>query len=230
MQGVSKRVRLPITIHHLAVFDLLLPRSHSDNKTIWAAFTLAFFGVLRISEFTCNTKFNPKLHLASSDIKFIPSPAFPQCMKLEIKASKTYPFHKGMSLVIGQTLQTICPVRAMKEYLDILPQTGTDPLFTYSNGRRLTRQRLTSELRTLLGRLGVNSSHYAGHSFRIGPATSAAVFGLPSWLIKTLGRWTSHCFETYISTPVSVLCHAAQKLGSPIKPIDCIISEERTTQ
>ena len=42
-------------------------------------------------------------------------------MRVEIKASKTYPFHKGMSLTIGQALQTICPVCAMKEYLDILP-------------------------------------------------------------------------------------------------------------
>ena len=140
-------------------------------------------------------------------------------MRVEIKASKTDPFHKGMSLIIGQTLQTICPVRAMKEYLDILPRTWTGPLFTYSNGRRLTRQHLTSDLRTLFGRLGLNSSHYAGHSFRIGAATSAAVLGLPSWLIKTLGRWTSDCFETYISTPVSVLCQAAQKFGSPVKPI-----------
>ena len=219
VQGVSKRVRLPITIHHLGMFDLFLPRSHSDNKMIWAAFTLAFFGFLRISEFTCNTRFNPRLHLTSSDIKFIPSPTFPQYMRVEIKASKTDPFRKGMYLIIGQTSQTICPVRAMKEYLDILPQTWTGPLFTYSNGRRLTRQRLTNELRTLLGRLGLNSSLYAGHSFRIGAATSAAAVGLPSWLIKTLGRWTSDCFETFISTPVSVLCQAAQKLGTPIKRI-----------
>ena len=76
VQGVSKRVRLPITIHHLAMFDLFSPRSRSDNKMIWAAFTLALFGFLRISEFTCNTKFNPKLHLTSSDIKSIPSPTF----------------------------------------------------------------------------------------------------------------------------------------------------------
>ena len=80
-----------------------------------------------------------------------------------------------------------------------------------------TTYQTASELRTLLGRLGLNSSHYAGHSFRIGAATSAAMVGLPSWLIKTLGRWTSNFFETYISTPVSVLCQTAQKLGAPIK-------------
>ena len=86
VQEVSKRVRLPITINHLAMFDLLLLRSHSDNKMIGAAFTLAFFGFLRISEFTCNTKFNLTLHLTSPEIEFIPSLAFLQYMRVEIKA------------------------------------------------------------------------------------------------------------------------------------------------
>ena len=123
----------------LSVCRVFLRESHSPVKMIWAAFTLAFFGFLRISEFTCDAKSNPKLHLTSSDIKFIPSPAFPRYMRVEIKASETDPFCKGMSLIIGQTLQTICPVRAMKEYLDILPQTWTGPLFTYSSERRLNQ-------------------------------------------------------------------------------------------
>ena len=40
------------------------------------------------------------------------------------KGLKTDHFCKRLSLVIGQA---ICPVRAMKEYLDILPQTRTGP-------------------------------------------------------------------------------------------------------
>ena len=35
---------------------------------------------------------------------------------------------------------------------------------------------------------GCNQSHYASHGFRIGPATTAAAVGLPSWLIQKLGR------------------------------------------
>ena len=88
-------------------------------------------------------------------------------------------------------------------------------------GRRLTRQRLTSELRTY------NSPWSSGPQFfplcrAFFPDWSCNICScgrLPSWLIKTLGRWTSDCFETYISTPVSVLCQAAQKLRTPIKRI-----------
>ena len=214
VQGVSKRVRLPITIHHLTMFDLLMPRAHQDNIMVWAAFTLAFFGFLRISEFTCSNHFNPNLHLTTSDIRFFPSFTSPHYMTVEIKASKTDPFRKGMTLVIGKTSQVTCPVNAMKKYLDTIPKSCKGPLFVYANGKRLTRQHLTRELRYLLSRLGLNSSNYAGHSFRIGAATSAAVSGLPSWLINTLGKWTSDYFETYISMPISVFCQATQKLGS----------------
>ena len=196
MQGVSKRVRLPITIHHLTLFDLLMPRAHQDNIMIWAAFTLAFFGFLCISEFTCSSRFNPNLHLTASDIKFFPSFISSHYMTVEIKASKTDPFFKGMTLVIGKTSQVTCPVNAMKKYLDTIPKSCKGPLFVYANDKRLTRQHLTRELRYLLSRLGLNSSNYAGHSFCLGAATSAAASGLPSWLIKTLGRWTSDCFET----------------------------------
>ena len=39
-----------------------------------------------------------------------------------------------------------------------------------------------------------NASNYAGHSYRIGAATTAAEVNLPLWLIKTMGRWLSDCF------------------------------------
>ena len=201
---------LPSTISPCLIY--LCPETHQDNIMIWAAFTLAFFGFLRISEFTCSSRFNPNLHLTASDIKFFRSFASPHYMNVEIKASETDPFRKSMTLVIGKTLQVTCSVNAIKKYLDTIPKSCKGPLFVYANGKRLTRQHLTRELRYLLSRLWLSSSNYASCSFRIGTATSAAASGLPSWLIKTLVRWTSDCFETYIS--LSVFCQATQKLGS----------------
>jgi hypothetical protein len=54
-QGGQIRIRLPITIHHLQLFHLLLSipsTKNYDSLMFWAAMTLAFFGFLRLGELT----------------------------------------------------------------------------------------------------------------------------------------------------------------------------------
>ena len=46
-QGEKIRVRLPITVHHLQLFHMMLAipvTTHFDSIMLWAAMTLAFFG------------------------------------------------------------------------------------------------------------------------------------------------------------------------------------------
>ena len=71
-QGESKRIRLPIILTHLKLFQLLLSSPSTNNEMLCAALTLAFSAFLRVSEFTCPETFNPKLHLSSKDITFFP--------------------------------------------------------------------------------------------------------------------------------------------------------------
>ena len=98
----------------------------------------------------------------------------------------------------------------MKQYLAIRPpQAG--PLFVNAVGKPLTKQALTLETRKLLAQAGFNASSYAGHSYRIDAATTAAAAKLPPWLIKTLGRWSSDCYERYIQIPSSTLLNVAAK-------------------
>ena len=217
-QGTSTRIRLPITIKHLRLFHCLLAlssTSNHDSLMIWAAMTLAFFGFLRLGELTCNSNFSSDIHLTLDDISFLPSFRNSDYLSVRIKVSKTDPFRSGQTIIIGKTNQLICPVEAMKKYIP-LRGTSRGPLFLYVKGSPLTKQALTSETRNLLSLSGFNPGNYAGHSYRIGAATTAASVGIPPWLIKTLGRWSSDCYERYIKCPHSLLFEVSGKLVGDI--------------
>ena len=63
--------------------------------------------------------------------------------------------------------------------------------------------RFVESTRTALTQAGYRAKDYAGHSFRIGAATTAAQRGIQDSLIKTLGRWESS--TRYIRMPPLVL-------------------------
>jgi hypothetical protein len=150
--------------------------------------TLAFFGFLRLGELSYNSKFNKDVHLTHSI--FFPlriGTKGPQFMTVCIKESKTDRFRLGHTITVGATNSEICPVQALENYISLDPPT-IGPLFIHASGKPLTKQVLTTETRKLLTLSGFHASNYAGHSYRIGAATTAAEANLPSWLIKTLGR------------------------------------------
>ena len=113
----------------------------------------------------------------------------------------------------------VCAVNALREYLlQRNPTNLHEPLFTLKNGEPLTRTVVNSNLRELLNQLGYLDKEHAPHSFWIGAATTAAAANLPPWLIKTLGRWRSDCYELYIKTPRSIIDSVPKKLASVLSP------------
>ena len=60
---------------------------------------------------------------------------------------------------------------------------------------------------------GMCPSKYASHSFRIGATTTAAAAGLPTWLIKMLGRWSSDAYLTYVYCPTNVIASVPAALS-----------------
>ena len=69
-------------------------------------------------------------------------------------------------------------------------------------------------LRLLLQQAGLNRSEYSSHSFRIGAATTAAAAGIPSWMIKSLGRCASNAYLSYIHRSPRLTPAAINKLMS----------------
>ena len=199
----KKPLRQPITPPILQVIGTNLWNSshlYEDKLMLWAAMLTAFFGFLRVSEYTSQyvKTYDPFSVLCYRDVATNPSNTM---AAIRIKASKTDPFKNGITINLHSNETTLCPVQALTRFLAVHPNR-LGPVFTWQDGRFLTRKHVNTALQRF------KPDHIAdmsSHSFRIGAATTAAAAGTPRWLIQTLGRWTSNCFKDYIRVPNNTL-------------------------
>ena len=217
-QGCPRISRQPVTPRVLLAIRPVLESclDFRDFSMIWAAFTLAFFAFLRCSEFTYPgaRNFSPQfnVNLTTDCVTFSPSLARPQHMLLKFKSSKIDSFRQGQSLVVARCSSLLCPVSAMQRYF-MLAQPRSGPLSCFQSGRLLTRSSVTHLLQDSARCAGLPYESLKGHSFRIGAASAATAAGLPDWLIKVLGRWSSDCYQLYIRTPETVFLSAVPKMA-----------------
>ena len=214
-QGRQSRPRLPITPSILRQMRQVWVQSGEDFNHImlWAASTTCFFGFMRAGEITVPSQgaYDPSAHLSFNDIA-VNDPTDPTLMEIRVKASKTDPFRNGVNLYVGRTNNELCPIAAMTAYLAI--RGGSEgPLFRFENGRSLTRERFVAKVREALAAAGINHTKYAGHSFRIGAASTAARCGIADSTIQLLGRWESSAYLLYIRTPRDTLAALSTALS-----------------
>ena len=207
--------RRPITTSDLLA---VLARSHSlhgqDRHMLAAAFTFAFFGLLRISEFTTPSlsRFDPRLHPTLADLSWAPT----HCI-FHLQQSKTDQFFQGHMMRISRVGGPLCPFAAMARYLaDRAPiRTPTRiPLFSFASGRPLTRTSCLAHLRLLLHKAqypppqGVQHAQllYRGSHGRSSSGTSTAT-------IKRLGRWCSSAYRRYIRPHHPALQRATARMA-----------------
>lgn len=76
----------------------------------------------------------------------------------------------------------------------------------------MTKSRFIARVREALMQAGIHHKGYAGHSFRIGAATTAHAQGLSDATIKMLGRWESAAYLLYVRTPREKLVAFTAKL------------------
>ena len=176
MSAPQRRPHLPITPTILRQLLKHWNKSaqDTDTKMLWAACCLGFFGFLRAGEFTvvAENAVDLSVCLTPADVA-IDCHTNPKIMKVRIKASKTDPYRQGVDIYLGRTQKDLCSLVAMLAYLAVRgSQMG--PLFTFKDGKPLTRQKLVLQLRQALKAVGIDDTKYSGHSFRIGAATTAA--------------------------------------------------------
>jgi hypothetical protein len=209
-QGTAhlRPTRPPVTFHLLQIICRYI--SHTENQhdyhMLTSATLLAFFGLLRVSEYTCpsTSMFDPSVHLSPQDIAFHSER---QMASVFIKSSKTDPFRQGVIVRLAVLNHPLCPVKALFRYIAI---RGTEqgPLFIYSSGAFLTRIHLADLLcRSLPFVPNVNT-----HSFRRGGASALAAAGTPEHVIQILGRWKSRAYTEYLQFSDTFISQANENM------------------
>ena len=185
--------RQPITVLQISTLFCRISQLHNNRDTLMlqSEVSLAFFGLLRDSEYTSNNShtYIQEESLCIEDISIAPNR---NIAAIHIKASKTDPFRAGCTIRIGASNTSICPIRSLLLYINIHPMTG--PLYQFANGSFLTRSDIVQLLRCVFPFIpSINT-----HSFRIGGASAAATAGIADSAIQILGRWTSDAYRRYI--------------------------------
>ena len=216
-KGSTPRVRLPITPHILSRIQQFLSSSPDiDKHAVWAVAITAFFGFFRLGELLPESAnaFNEATDLAWGDVA-VDNRQDPTMIQIHLKKSKTQQFGPGVDIVLGATGVPLCPVKAIVKYIaERGSQTG--PFFLNPNKTAVTKSQFISRFRSILQLIGLPQFDYAGHSFRIGAATTAASLGIEDSMIQTLGRWHSAAFLQYIRTPKEQLAAISGVLATSV--------------
>ena len=208
--GRAPRTRLPITPAILRK----MKKIWEEQGVSWAASTLAFFAFCRSGEITvpCEGGYDPTAHLSFNDLA-VDNAKLPSQLSMRLKKTKTDPFREGVRVTIGVTKDDLCPIGAMMAYL-VYRGSKDGPLFCWPDGTPLTRTRFVQETRTALTKANLPAKDFAGHSFHIGAASTAAAVGLEDSLIQTLGRWKSAAYLLYVRLDPGQLAKVAVSLAS----------------
>ena len=166
-----------------------------DHIRIWAVYCICSFGLFRLGELIPSSvsAFYPAMHMLLADV----AADCPILISLQLKRAKADQFGRGATVFLSRSDNDICLVAALLAYMAIRGQQP-GPLFKGSDGAPLAKPWLIGKFREALAETGHDQRMYAGYSFRIGAATTAAAAGVQHSTIQALGRWSSTAFLLYI--------------------------------
>ncbi|CAJ0940265.1 unnamed protein product [Ranitomeya imitator] len=135
-----------------------------------AAFGLAFFGAMRVSEIV-PTALNKPGGLRREDILICDDG-----LRIRICKSKTDQDGRGTWFPIFAINKDICPLTLIRNYMRV--RKHGSQFFIHENGLPLVSGQFLAILRRTLSLLGMPAAKFGTHSFRIGAATEASRAGL----------------------------------------------------
>ena len=216
LRAMLRLARIGAVVHGPVVLDLV------------AALLLAFFALLRVSEYTTPTKgawFDTETHATRGDIQFVPSYDNCQHIVFTVKVSKNDQHRIGHELVIyPSTDPSFCPIAALKRLFSADPQPPSAPLFDFTRRatnqpartRSMDRPAYIALFNATVVAAGLPVSATKTHSLRSGGASAMLRAGVATYVISKLGRWKSHCWERYVWASHFLIQQAHSRIGSAL--------------
>jgi len=194
-------IRLPISraVLHELVRSLKYTNSSASQRTLYSAmFLTAFYGFFRIGELATKSSNKKDGVVQYGDVSFLTNEGVTHMIKITISSFKHNSDNRPFSILIKrETSAPFCPVQAIMEYSKLRGhQPG--PFFCLHGLSPITVSMFNTELHRCLVFCGLDTTRYKSHSFRIGAACHAAEQGFSDAQIRTLGRWKSDAFKTYL--------------------------------
>lgn len=191
--------RMPITydiLHSICIRLESVCTCNYECHLFRAAFTLAFFGLFRVSELVFTSEQLADAPLFVQDIiGALPASPF----QVRLRRSKTNQQGPPILVPIAAIGTPACPVASMNAYLQIRSQSHASRyLFLHSDGSPLTRYQFGAVLTKAIRSTNIDAAGFKSHSFRIGAATWLAKKGVAYNVIQRMGRWSSDTFRRYI--------------------------------
>ena len=197
---VKRPPRVPITIWVLKAMHARV--SSPEDRQLLRLCTVAVWGLFRGGEVAYKGANSVILTRGSVSWQ---KPLEPT---ITLKESKTDIERAGATVMLFSVDSVICPVKALTEAWNTTAsgrRCPRDPLFQNTDGSPISYSQVSAFLKRVLSDMDSKSQSISLHSFRIGGATSLALIGFPAHVIKTMGRWTSLCYQRYTQSTASSL-------------------------
>ena len=212
ISGVKTDNRLPFTYEIMCKLMKAISKGDYQDIVMSAAFSFAYFGLLRISEWTAPIMSRPpngwdNLVIRLNNVTFHPSFRETEYLIFTLPGSKTDQFRQGFRITMICTKKDLCATCAIRRMLvhrfrsvsRILRRLSSNrSLFMLNKNQVLSEGKVRKYLREVCIRINLNSTRYLPQSFRIGGATNLLENGVSVDEIKLIGRWKSNAVERYL--------------------------------
>ncbi len=178
-----------LTLEDLSgIFDQLNLNNFEDS-CFWACLTTAFFGLLRVSEYSDGAL--QQRHVRATS----------QGVILTIPFSKTSLHPVDVRLSARDDF--LCPLKAVEHYQLFLGKASQElkAAFFLAKPRAtdpLPKAKFIAKLKGHVKALGLDPAHYSGHSMRRGGCTAMFLAGVNETFIAAHGRWRSLAYRKYL--------------------------------